>query len=507
MYEIPVQIKKLIRKSRQNKYLAFLFLAIFILALGGGVKLCSKVFEEDKEAVFYDNFSDNSNYSKIEIQQISYPFAYYMGNSTHQLYFALDQEIYPYIVCMSDSQFTPFQELLDYTYSENEAEPPEPVAVYGVPVPMDEELKEQALEYTDLFFGEGIIDSDNFEGWLGVSYLDATLTPSNPMDQIGTYIMALGFILLIAACISMIYWKKYNKITDATCAAPEFGQMAAEADRQLLSPGTACYQKSGLYLTDDYIVSWKPGFQIIPYEQILSVKEAVKETGLKSSHYLALTMKDGSVRQLSPAPQMNKKWSGVYQEIISAIRRKIPEENQTFSPFTGFDNSNPDDRGPILAETAGQAQAARLMEQEVRSNPILGMAGAFLFSLAGVVVWIAIGKAGFIAGIAGYLIMNFAMRGYRTFGKTLDKKGAVISFLVTVIMIFAANWLGFWLELYLSFSSGGGGHITVFSVLKEMPALMEEYDLWGDFFLDLLVGYLLSVWSCFSMIKAVFSKK
>lgn len=60
--------------------------------------------------------------------------------------------------------------------------------------------------------------------------------------------------------------------------------------------------------------------------------------------------------------------------------------------------------------------------EEKPSNLLLGVIGALFASLLGVGLWVLIGQVGFVAGIAGFVMLKLALGGYQKLGGSLDKK-------------------------------------------------------------------------------------
>ena len=78
-------------------------------------------------------------------------------------------------------------------------------------------------------------------------------------------------------------------------------------------------------------------------------------------------------------------------------------------------------------------------EQEVlKENVIAGIVGAFLFSLAGGVLWFVIYMIGFIAGISGLVGAICAIKGYSIFAKKESIKGIIISVIMALLVIVLA---------------------------------------------------------------------
>lgn len=72
-------------------------------------------------------------------------------------------------------------------------------------------------------------------------------------------------------------------------------------------------------------------------------------------------------------------------------------------------------------------------------------------------------------------------------------------------MIFIANYTHYVLEFCKYYYSSDYSMSTIIKVFKELPDLLTMGDIWGDFAKDLVVGYLLSIWAGFKIIKTTFS--
>lgn len=87
--------------------------------------------------------------------------------------------------------------------------------------------------------------------------------------------------------------------------------------------------------------------------------------------------------------------------------------------------------------TSNPTPQSSFMIQEPE-NVLMGILGAFLFSLAGGVLYFIVYQLGFIAGIAGFVAVICAVKGYKLLGKRETLKGVIISVLVSVIVIVVA---------------------------------------------------------------------
>lgn len=136
------------------------------------------------------------------------------------------------------------------------------------------------------------------------------------------------------------------------------------------------------------------------------------------------------------------------------------------------------------------------------SKPLLGIVGAIGGSLIGVILWLVLGRLGLISGIAGVVMLRFAFKGYEKLGGRLDKKGVIISLVVMIFMIAEVNVLDYWtrdVEFSRLFKVAVNLHKRPSYWIEEMTFTHR----WGEFIINLLLGYALSVWSGFSVIKDV----
>jgi hypothetical protein len=133
----------------------------------------------------------------------------------------------------------------------------------------------------------------------------------------------------------------------------------------------------------------------------------------------------------------------------------------------------------------------QLAVKSQKNNIIAGTVGAFLGSLIGVTLWVVVGLAGYIAAICGLVLSICTIKGYQLFGGKLDKKGMFITILITILMIFASQYLLLSFEVYNEFKVDYG--ITIFQAIKSIPEFLQEAEVKRSFLADLGVGYLLTL--------------
>lgn len=142
-------------------------------------------------------------------------------------------------------------------------------------------------------------------------------------------------------------------------------------------------------------------------------------------------------------------------------------------------------------------------EEKTTGNVFLGILGAAGGSLIGVLLWILIGYAGFIAGIAGFIMLKLALTGYQKCSGNLGRKGALFCLFLTIFMIFAANVLEFGIIICRALFEYEASMDTVRYVAANYMELMSRGELWPGFFKNLLVGYGLFIWASSRLIGAI----
>lgn len=88
-----------------------------------------------------------------------------------------------------------------------------------------------------------------------------------------------------------------------------------------------------------------------------------------------------------------------------------------------------------------QPQESGAIEKTSQENFGMGVLGAFLGSLVGVVVIIVLSRLGIIAAVSGLVMSLAALKGYEKLGGVLTKRGVVVAVVLIVVMTFVADWV------------------------------------------------------------------
>jgi len=148
--------------------------------------------------------------------------------------------------------------------------------------------------------------------------------------------------------------------------------------------------------------------------------------------------------------------------------------------------------GPA-ADGAAQPLPDALLSQiaiDKTAFPVLnGVVGALLGSVPGILLWVVIGQFGFIAGIAGWLMIRGAIFGYTKLAGGIDRRGEVISTVVALLMPIVSEYLGLAVSVYRAFHASYG--VTVDEALRTAPLYLSEPDVLRSLIFSLIIGYVL----------------
>ena len=139
----------------------------------------------------------------------------------------------------------------------------------------------------------------------------------------------------------------------------------------------------------------------------------------------------------------------------------------------------------------------------------LGILGAFLFSLAGGLVWVLLNIAGFLAGLSGFIGVVSAVYGYKIFAGKLTKKGVIISIVFAFIVLVAA-WYGCFINDIHEACKGwyADGVISFmpswFECIKYGPDFLSDPNVAPEYFKQLAIGMGLALFGSIFFIVRVF---
>ena len=131
--------------------------------------------------------------------------------------------------------------------------------------------------------------------------------------------------------------------------------------------------------------------------------------------------------------------------------------------------------------------------QQTPENVIAGIVGAFLFSLAGGLIYYGLYQLGFIASIAGLVGVVLAIKGYSVFAKKESIKGVIIAFIVALLVLVLAWYLCMAQDIYKAyhmwFEEGEVDYAPTFGeACRAVPAFLREPEIGPAYIKDLALS-------------------
>ena len=141
-----------------------------------------------------------------------------------------------------------------------------------------------------------------------------------------------------------------------------------------------------------------------------------------------------------------------------------------------------------------------------RENVLAGTVGAFLFALAGGVLWFLLYQVGFLASISGVVAVICALKGYSVFAKKESVKGIIISVISAVVVIVIAWYLCLSFDAYNAhkewYANGEIDYtITIFEAIRGAYIFLADPEIARAYFVDLAIGLGLCILGGFSNVK------
>lgn len=146
-----------------------------------------------------------------------------------------------------------------------------------------------------------------------------------------------------------------------------------------------------------------------------------------------------------------------------------------------------------------------------KENVLAGIVGAFLFSLAGGIIWFVLYQIGFLAAISGIVGVVCAIKGYAIFGKRESVKGIILSTIIAFLVIVIAWYACLSYDVYLAYQDWyANGEVdftlTIFESVANAYIFLTEPDIALAYFKDLGIGLIFCVAGAFGYVKAAIGK-
>ena len=136
--------------------------------------------------------------------------------------------------------------------------------------------------------------------------------------------------------------------------------------------------------------------------------------------------------------------------------------------------------------------------EATEENVLAGIVGAFLFSLAGGILWFGMYILGFLVAVSGLVGVVCAIKGYSIFSKKESTKGIVISTVIAFVVLVIAWYLCFAYDVYdahrIWYEEGLIDYkVTFIEAVRAVPMYLEDPEVAPAYLRDLGTGLLLGL--------------
>ena len=200
---------------------------------------------------------------------------------------------------------------------------------------------------------------------------------------------------------------------------------------------------------------------------------------------------------------------------------ETPTENTAESVTESVSESVPESVTDGVAENTAESTTEGTYEN-IQATPVepiapqeenilAGIVGAFLFSLAGGIIWFLLYQIGFLAAISGVIGVVCAIKGYAIFGKRESVKGIIISTVIAFLVIVLAWYFCLSYDIYLAYQDWyANGEVestpTLFESIANAYLFLAEPEIAIAYLKDLGIGLLFCVIGAFGYVKAAIGK-
>lgn len=144
---------------------------------------------------------------------------------------------------------------------------------------------------------------------------------------------------------------------------------------------------------------------------------------------------------------------------------------------------------------------------EKKGNTVAGILGATIGALLGGILMVLILQTGYIAGIAGLIMIMLSIKGYQLLGGKIDKVGIIVSLVVCFVTIFIAEHVGICVTMYSELKKiAPTMKFTDMNYIELLTAAWEDSEISLAIVHDLVLSYILSIGCGYYYIKQEFRK-
>jgi hypothetical protein len=191
------------KKRKRLRFIVKLSLSLIYILIAGVLCLVSfRLYEQDQKIVKWKDVDKTSQYSYIEISEMSEAFAEIKGENK-TVHFVIEKEStgawHTYLIAIKKDDYDKYKKLIDYTYERTE-EKVDSIKVYGYPVLISEDIKNLAIKNIENFVpieNQIVLDQNNFEQYMTNTYLDTTKEETHQFNNIILILLIMALVLVI----------------------------------------------------------------------------------------------------------------------------------------------------------------------------------------------------------------------------------------------------------------------------------------------------------------------
>ena len=317
----------ILQKLTKPKKTLFIIGIIFIfIGLLAGVILTIFISKED--AINLRNIDSSNEYSKIDVSLVTSYFATLKTNTSFEkYYFITDTEGYLYIAKMDDETFAKLKANYDYNYSTDlTLEEPDPVTIYGTSEKIPNDIANFAVDYLKEDLGLNEVNINNYNNVIYPFLINTYETKTNKIMDIAIIFASITVIGLI---ILMFYINKQTKLKDTLY---KYKSSLDEVEQELNNPDVIYNSLCKIYITNNYIISYKNGLNILNINDIIWLYPyEIKQSGITTSSSICIVTNNKKKYFIGKINITNKDKEQAYNELYNILLKKTPNALHGYS--------------------------------------------------------------------------------------------------------------------------------------------------------------------------------
>ena len=317
----------ILQKLTKPKKTLFIIGIIFIfIGLLAGVILTIFISKED--AINLRNIDSSNEYSKIDVSLVTSYFATLKTNTSFEkYYFITDTEGYLYIAKMDDETFAKLKANYDYNYSADlTLEEPDPVTIYGTSEKIPNDIANFAVDYLKEDLGLNEVNINNYNNVIYPFLINTYETKTNKIMDIAIIFASITVIGLI---ILMFYINKQTKLKDTLY---KYKSSLDEVEQELNNPDVIYNSLCKIYITNNYIISYKNGLNILNINDIIWLYPyEIKQSGITTSSSICIVTNNKKKYFIGKINITNKDKEQAYNELYNILLKKTPNALHGYS--------------------------------------------------------------------------------------------------------------------------------------------------------------------------------